>query len=84
MPHLVNNDINTNLLKPFTEEEINKFVWDMESDKASDLDGFSLHFYKACWIIIKTNLLRMVKAFQQKVKVGGNTNSTFLALTPKK
>jgi hypothetical protein len=48
MPHLVNNDINTNLLKPFTEEEINKFVWDMEFDKAPGPSGFSIRFYKAC------------------------------------
>jgi hypothetical protein len=63
MPHLVSNEINASLLNPFTEEEINKVVWDMESDKAPGPDGFSIHFYKACWIIIKTDLLRMVKSF---------------------
>ena len=55
----------------------------MEFDKSPGLDGFSIHFYKSCWIIINTDLLRMVKDFQQKAKVGGNTNSTFLALIPK-
>jgi hypothetical protein len=48
MPHLVSNEINASLLKLFFEEEINKVVWDMESDKAPGLDGFSIHFYKAC------------------------------------
>ena len=70
-------------MKPFYEEEINNVVWDMESDKAPGLDGFSFHFYKVCWNIIKTYLLRMVKAFQQKYKVGGSINSTFLSLIPK-
>ena len=70
-------------MKPFSEEEINNVVWAMESDKAPGPDGFSFHFYRVCGSIIKTDLLRMVKSFQQKAKVGGITNSTFLALIPK-
>ena len=58
-------------------------VWDMESNKARGLDGFSINFYKACWNIIKTDLLRMVKYFQQKAKMGGSPNFTFLSLIPK-
>jgi len=55
----------------------------MEYDKAPGPDGFSIHFYKACWIIIKPDLLIMVKDFHQKAKVGGSTNSTFITLIPK-
>ena len=55
----------------------------MESDKDPGPDGFSIHFNRACWKIIKTNLIRMVTAFQNKGKVGGCTNSTFLVLIPK-
>ena len=58
-------------------------IWSMESDKATRPDGFSIHFYKVCWPIIKSNLLRMVSAFQTKAKMGGCTNSTFLSLIPK-
>ena len=58
-------------------------VWTMESDKAPGPDGLPFHFYKVSWTIIKNDLFRMVKAFQQKAKVGGSTNSTFLALIPK-
>jgi hypothetical protein len=70
-------------MKPFTEEEICNVIWSMEPDKAPGPDGFSIHFYRACWEIIKIDLLRMIKAFQQRAKVGGSTNSTFLALIPK-
>ena len=52
-------------------------------DKAPGLDIFSFHFYRVCWTIIRKDLLRMIKAFQSKSKVGGCTNSTFLALIPK-
>ena len=55
----------------------------MESDKDLGPDGYSNHFFKVCWHIIKSDLLRMVLAFQRKVKLGGCTNSTFLALIPK-
>ena len=56
----------------------------MEPDKAPGLDGFSFHFYRACWNIIKSYLIHIVSAFHKKDKFGGNTNSTFLALIPKK
>ena len=46
-------------------------------------NGFSFHFYKSCWKIIKSDLLRMNSNFLKKAKVGGCTNSTFLALIPK-
>ena len=55
----------------------------MELDKAPRLNGFSFHFYRACWNIIKSYLIRMVSTFQKKAKVGGCTNSTFLTLIPK-
>ena len=55
----------------------------MESDKALGPDGFSFQFYRVCWIVIKKYLLRMIKAFQLKAKIGGCTNSTFLVLIPK-
>ena len=83
IPSLVSEDNNASLLKFFSEEEIENVVWSMEPDKALGPDGFSIHFYRACWTIIKANLLIMVKYFQQKAKVGGSTNSTFLSLIPK-
>ena len=51
--------------------------------KPDSADGFSIHFYRICWTVIRKDLLRMVKYFQAKAKVGGCTNSTFLALIPK-
>ena len=83
VPSLVNDEDNYDLMNPFTKQEIVDVIWAMEFDKAPGLDGFSIHFYKACWPIIKLDLILMVISFQIKVKVGGCTNSTFLALIPK-
>jgi len=55
----------------------------MQLDKAPGPDRFTIHFYRACWNVIKFDFLKMVKAFQKKAKVGGCTNSSFLALIPK-
>ena len=55
----------------------------MEPDKALGLDGFSIHFYRVCWNVIKSDIFCMISAFIKKAKVGGCTNSTFLALIPK-
>ena len=81
--NLVNADDNNMLLNPISEEEISRIVWSMELDKAPGPDGFSIHFYKLCWEIIKSDLLRMIHGFLRKAKIGGGTNSTFLALIPK-
>ena len=70
-------------MRPFSKKEILDVIWAMESDKDPELDGFSFQFYRVYWNIIKPDLIRMVSAFQKKAKVGGCTNSTFLALIPK-
>ena len=71
------------LMKPILEQEIIDVIWSMESNKAPGPDGFSFHFYRVCWTVIMKDLLWMIKYFQFKSKLGGCTNSTFLALIPK-
>ena len=83
IPNLVNAEDNITLLSHVTEEEIADIVWSMEPDKAPGPDGFSIHFYRKCWDLIKSDLIRMVHGFMRKAKIGGGINSTFLALIPK-
>ena len=70
-------------MKPFTEDEIIKFISPMEPNKAHGPDGFRIHFYKIYWDIMKVDFLKMIKGFLSKAEVGGGINSTFLALIPK-
>ena len=83
VPSLVSSEDNDELMKPFSEKEIIDVIWAMEPDKAPGTDGFSFHFYRAYWNIIKPDLIRMVLGFQKKTKLSGCTNSTFLVLIPK-
>ena len=81
--HLVSQEDNVGLVKIFSEKEVVDVIWAMEPDKAPGPDEFSIHFYRLCWNVIEFDLLRMISSFLKKSKVGGNTNSTFLALIPK-
>jgi hypothetical protein len=72
-----------NLLQEIEEEEMIQAIWSLEKDKAPGPDGFSIHFYRTFWNIVRSNLKRMLNHTLRKKKVGGGTNSTFLALIPK-
>eukprot|EP00253_Pinus_taeda_P017122 PITA_17122 len=83
IPNLVSEEDNDSLMSPVMEEEITSIVRFMEPDKAPGPDGFTIHFYRICWEIIKVNLFRMIRGVLRKAKVDGGTKSTFLALIPK-
>jgi hypothetical protein len=83
IPSLISPEDNELLCRPTTEEEIVNVIWSMEADKAPGPDGFTIHFYKSCWHIIKDDLQKMISRCMKKAKVGGGTNSTYLALIPK-
>ena len=71
VPSLVSTEDNQVLMKPFFEHEILDVFWAMGPDKALGSDGFSFHFYRVCWNIIKLDLIRLVTMFQKKVKLAG-------------
>jgi hypothetical protein len=55
----------------------------MHPDKAPGPDGFTARFFQHCWEIIKSDLTKMIRKSQASSKLGGSTNSAFLALIPK-
>ena len=66
-----------------TLDKIKKAVDGMEDDRAPGLNGYNANFIKICWDIIKNDLFKMVSKSQRCNKIGGSTNSAFLALIPK-
>jgi exonuclease III len=83
IPVLVTEEDNRILNRPVSMNEIKKAVFKMNPDKAPGPDGFTARFYTHCWDIIKKDLSRMVMKAQVCNKLGGSTNSSFLALIPK-
>jgi hypothetical protein len=82
IPALINNEDIAKINQSITENELLEALQKMQPNKAPGPDGFFVHFYHKCWNIIKKHLLRMVQIVQKPTRMGGNTNSTFLALIP--
>ena len=74
---------NEEMENPISEHEIIKAIWTLHPDKSPEPDVFTIKFYRAAWDIIKEYLRRMLNWTRKKDKIGGATNSTFLALIPK-
>jgi hypothetical protein len=80
---MIKEEDNKELNKVVTGEEVKAILNQFDPDKAPGPDGFTLHFYRKCWEIIKKYLICMIRFVQKTCKMGGATNTSFLALIPK-
>ena len=83
VPSLISPRKNQYLEAEVTNSEIKNALFAMEPDKAPGHDGFTARFLQICWQIVEKDLCRIVWKSQDCQKIGGSTNSTFLALIPK-
>eukprot|EP00253_Pinus_taeda_P034575 PITA_34575 len=83
LPKGITQETNESLNQDIEEEEIRKAIWTLQPDKSLGPDGFPINFYRDHWQLIKKDLAKMLRGIQRKGKMGGYTNSTFLALIPK-
>ena len=82
IPDLISPEETLQLEAPISKEEVKKDIWSLHLDKSPALDSFPIRFYRTFWSLIKKDLLRLI-SWMEKGKMGGATNSTFLALIPK-
>eukprot|EP00253_Pinus_taeda_P022251 PITA_22251 len=82
-PPKISSNMNQQLEAKVTRKEIKDMLYEMEPDKAPGPDGLTARFIQVCSQIVKKDLHRMVSKSQCCQKIGGNTNSAFLALIPK-
>jgi hypothetical protein len=61
IPGKVSEEDNLHLNRQIAEAEILKAIDQFNEDKAPGPDGFTLHFYKKCWHIIKQDFIRMIR-----------------------
>eukprot|EP00253_Pinus_taeda_P027629 PITA_27629 len=83
VPSLIYVEMNHLLEAKVTKNEVKDALFAMDPDKAPRPDGFSARFLQICWPIVEKDLYKMVLKSQVCQKIGGNTNSAFLALIPK-
>jgi hypothetical protein len=81
--NLIKEDINNSLTKEVTQQEIKEALDQMNPDKAPSPNGFRERFYQQSWYIIKSDLTKLIRKYQSCSKLGGGTNSAFLALISK-
>eukprot|EP00253_Pinus_taeda_P017272 PITA_17272 len=83
VPTLISAEENHYLENKVTVEEVKSALDAMDPDKSPGPDGFSASFLQTCWHIVGKDLYKMVQKSQACQKLGGGTNSSFLALIPK-
>eukprot|EP00253_Pinus_taeda_P003315 PITA_03315 len=83
LPKGISQEVSDSLNREITEEDIRKAIWTLQPDKSPGPDGFPINFYRDHWHLIRKDLVKMLRGIQRKGKMGGFTNSTFLALIPK-
>jgi hypothetical protein len=71
------------LERPFREEEVHQALLNMDCNKASRLDGFTIAFFQSCWVIVKDDLMRVFHNFHEHDLFEKSLNTTFIALVPK-
>ena len=83
IPSLVSGDMNQQLMRDISLEELKGIVFNMKKGKAPSLDGFPIEFFQEFWDIIKFDLLVVVHESQRNKQMLRAINATFLALIPK-
>jgi hypothetical protein len=69
----------------FTEEEVWDSIKQLPSDSAPGPDGFTGRFYKACWLIIKDDVMAVFSAiWSRKFAHFNKLNTALITLIPKK
>ena len=67
-----------------SENEIHSALIEMNGDKASGMDGFTMTFWQSSWDFVKGEILEMFKKFHKQSSFIKNLNNTFLVLILKK
>lgn len=79
----VNDNMNAELTKPFTKEEIHSRLFSMHLDKALGEDGLPASFFQNFWDIVEDLVSHVCLNFLNGEGSLGSLNHTLLTLVPK-
>jgi hypothetical protein len=79
----ISEEINLELCKEFTEEEISDALFQMGPLKAPGPDGFPARFFQRHWEILKEDVIRAVQLFFTNGVMPQGVNDTAIVLIPK-
>jgi hypothetical protein len=72
------------LERGFEEQEVWEVVREMNGDKASGPDGFSMAFFQKCWGVLKKDIMAIFSEFYNSCQFERSLKATFVSLIPKK
>ncbi|KAL9666843.1 hypothetical protein QQ045_001187 [Rhodiola kirilowii] len=81
---VINEDMNSMLLRDITDEEIKAAVFSLGPLKSPSIDGFPAVFYQRHWESIKDHVVKEVKDFWATGHLDKEINRTLIVLIPKK
>ena len=76
-------DATLELSKEVTAEEIKSVMFSIDGDKAPGLDGYTAHFFKCAWTVVKEDVVNAILYFFQTSKMHPTFNSTTVVLVMK-
>ncbi|KFK27798.1 hypothetical protein AALP_AA8G430800 [Arabis alpina] len=79
----VTDEMNTELTRPVTEDEVRHAIFDIGPDRAPGPDGITGAFYQQFWPDIKEEILSEITLIFQRGAFQGPTNHTNICLIPK-
>ncbi|GAU46303.1 hypothetical protein TSUD_283280 [Trifolium subterraneum] len=82
--HTLSDADNAFLVEPFNEEEVRETIWSCDGNKSPGPDGFNFNFMKACWSIVKSDVMAFLNEFHKTAILPKAVTASFLTLIPKK
>jgi hypothetical protein len=83
IPSKVTDDMNVDLCKPYTDDEIGAALFQMGPTKAPGPDGFPALFYQTHWDFFKEEICNAVRAFIVGGEVPEGFCDSIIVLIPK-
>eukprot|EP00253_Pinus_taeda_P018901 PITA_18901 len=83
IPRLVTREDNFNLNRLVTEDEVSEVIKEMQNGKALGPHGFNVDFFKACWNIVKRDILNVLEDSRLNKTILKVLNTSFIDLIPK-
>ncbi|MCH80186.1 LINE-1 reverse transcriptase like, partial [Trifolium medium] len=79
----LSDDDNFSLIAPFSIIEVREAIWSSDGNKCPGPDGFNFNFIKACWEIIKGDIMDFLHEFHGSAHLPKAITASFLTLIPK-
>eukprot|EP00253_Pinus_taeda_P028731 PITA_28731 len=83
IPRMVSREDNFKLNKPVIEAEVSTVIKDVQNGKATGPNGFNVDFFKACWNVVKHDILDVVEDSKRSRSILKALNISFISLIPK-